>query len=60
MHTRRKPSGPSTLAIRHPDFLDGEADLFGANPFRDVRKTIVIKEFSVTVWSAEPVVRPGR
>ena len=47
--------GASTLTIRHPEFLDGEADLyvglFGANPYSDVRKTIVIKEFSVTVWT---------
>ncbi len=45
--------GTSTLAIRHPEFLDGETDLcvglFGANPYSDVRKTIVIKEFSATV-----------
>jgi hypothetical protein len=45
----------STLTIRHPDFLDGEPDLFvglfGANPFNDARKTLVIKEFSVTVWT---------
>jgi hypothetical protein len=47
--------GVSTLTIRHPDFLDGETDLyvglFGANPYSDVRKTIVVKEFSATVWT---------
>lgn len=49
--------GASTLTIRHPDFLDGEADLFvglfGANPFRDERNTLTIKEFSVTVWTVQ-------
>jgi hypothetical protein len=49
----------STLTIRHPDFLDGEPDLFvglfGANPFNDARKTLVIKEFSVTVWTVSHV-----
>jgi hypothetical protein len=45
----------STLAIRHPDFLDGERELyvglFGANTQSEVRKTLTIKEFSVTVWT---------
>ena len=48
--------GSSTLAIRHPEFLDGETDLFvglfGANPYSDVRKTLTVKEFVVTVWAA--------
>jgi len=47
--------GSSTLAIRHPEFLDAEADLFvglfGANPYSDVRKTLTVKEFAVTVWT---------
>jgi hypothetical protein len=48
--------GSSTLSIRHPEFLDRETDLFvglfGANPYSDVRKTLTIKEFVVTVWAA--------
>jgi ferric-dicitrate binding protein FerR (iron transport regulator) len=48
----------STLTIRHPDFLDNERDLFvglfGANTQSDVRKTLVLKEFEVTVWTAAP------
>ncbi|HEY8505100.1 MAG TPA: FecR family protein [Gemmataceae bacterium] len=47
--------GTSTLTIRHPAFLDGEPDLyvglFGANPFTDERKTLLIKDFAVTVWT---------
>lgn len=46
----------STLTIRHPDFLDGERELFvglfGANTQSNVRKTLVVKEFQVTVWTA--------
>ncbi|HZY87904.1 MAG TPA: FecR domain-containing protein [Gemmataceae bacterium] len=48
----------STLAIRHPDFLDGRRDLyvglFGANTQSPVRKTLTVKDFSVTVWAVEP------
>jgi hypothetical protein len=48
----------STLTIRHPEFLDEERDLyvglFGANTQSDVRKTLVIKEFSATVWTVSP------
>jgi hypothetical protein len=56
--------GSSTLAIRHPEFLDGETDLFvglfGANPYSDVRKTLMVKEFAVTVWTAgEPAENRG-
>jgi ferric-dicitrate binding protein FerR (iron transport regulator) len=47
----------STLRIRHPDFLDDEADLyvglFGANTQSEVRKTLVIKEFAVTVKTVD-------
>ncbi len=47
--------GSSTLAVQHPDFLDGEEDLyvglFGANTQSEVRKTLTVKEFSVTVWT---------
>jgi hypothetical protein len=50
--------GSSTLTIRHPDFLDAERDLyvglFGANTQSEVRKTLVIKEVRVTVWTASP------
>lgn len=46
----------STLAIKHPAFLDAENDLyvglFGANTRSEVRKTLLIKEFSVTVWTS--------
>jgi len=55
--------GTSTLTIRHPEFLDGEPDLFvglfGANPYSDVRKTLIIKEFSVTVWTVAPAAGPA-
>jgi hypothetical protein len=48
----------STLAIPHPDFLDDERELyvglFGANTQSEVRKTLTIKEFSVTVWTVSP------
>jgi hypothetical protein len=51
----------SALAIRHPGFLDGERELyvglFGANTQSDVRKTLTIKDLSVTVWT---VSEPGR
>lgn len=44
-----------TLAIAHPTFLDGEADLyvglFGANTQSDLRKTLTVRELSVTVWT---------
>jgi hypothetical protein len=56
--TDRTDRGASTLTIRHPEFLDGEPDLFvglfGANPYSDIPKTVVIKEFSVTVWTVSP------
>ena len=50
--------GTSTLTIRHHEFLGDESDLFvglfGANPYSDVRKTLVVKEFQVTVWTVAP------
>jgi ferric-dicitrate binding protein FerR (iron transport regulator) len=50
--------GSSTLAIRHPDFLDGERDLyvglFGANTRSRVRKTLTVKDLAVTVWAVAP------
>jgi hypothetical protein len=54
----------STLTIRHPKFLDDERDLFvglfGANTQSAVRKTLLIKEFSVTVWTVAPRAAAGR
>jgi FecR protein len=48
----------STLTIRHPEFLDGERDLyvglFGANTQSEVRRTLTIKEFAATVWTVAP------
>jgi hypothetical protein len=47
--------GTSTLTIRHPAFLDQETDLyvglFGANTQSDVRRTLVVKDVQVTVWT---------
>jgi hypothetical protein len=52
----------STVTIPHPDFLDGQRDLFvglfGANTQSEVRKTLVVKEFAVTVWTTSPA--PGQ
>lgn len=43
----------STIANRHPHFLDGHTDLFvgifGANTQSQVRRTLTIREFSVTI-----------
>jgi len=49
----------STLTPRgHPAFLDPAGDLyvgvFGANTQSDVRRTLVIKDFQATVWTAAP------
>jgi hypothetical protein len=53
----------STLTIRHPEFLDNERDLyvglFGANTQSEVRKTLIIKEFAVTVWTLSPSAEGG-
>jgi hypothetical protein len=50
--------GASTLAIRHPDYLDDERELyvglFGADPRSNVGRTIVVREFQATVWAAAP------
>src|SRR5262249_60565009 len=52
-----KDGSSSTLTIRHPWFLDDEADLyvglFGANTPSQVRQTFIIKEFSVMVWTVQ-------
>ena len=45
----------STLAIRHPSFLDEEGDLlvglFAANPRGEAGRTINVKDLQVTVWT---------
>jgi hypothetical protein len=47
--------GTCTLTIHHPAFLDTESDLyvglFGANTQSEVRRTLVVKELQVTVWT---------
>jgi hypothetical protein len=51
-------SSATSLTIRHPEYQDTERDLFvglfGANTQSAVRKTLVIKEFAVTVWTIAP------
>lgn len=46
----------TTLAIKHPEFLDGESDLqvgvFGANTQSNEPKTLLIRAVTVTVWTA--------
>ncbi|HKB04194.1 MAG TPA: FecR domain-containing protein [Gemmataceae bacterium] len=53
--------GASTLAIRHPDYLDAERDLyvglFAAEPRSDVGRKLVVNEFRATVWAAAPAGR---
>jgi hypothetical protein len=48
--------GASTLAIRHPNYLDAERDLyvglFAAEPRSDVGRKLVVSEFRATVWAA--------
>jgi hypothetical protein len=50
--------GASTLAIRHPDYLDPERDLyvglFAAEPRSDVARRLVVSELRATVWAAAP------
>ncbi len=50
--------GDSTLSIRSADFLAGTAELqvglFGANTQSEVRRTLVVKQFKVTVWTRSP------
>lgn len=45
----------STVAIKHPDFLDSQRDLyvgiFGANTQSEVPSTLYIKDLTVTVWN---------
>ncbi|HTK74574.1 MAG TPA: FecR domain-containing protein, partial [Gemmataceae bacterium] len=54
--TENRTSGSTTtLTIRHPEFLDGDANLFvglfGANTQSNVRKTLIVKDFEATVWT---------
>jgi hypothetical protein len=48
----------STLTIPHPEFLDDQKELFvglfGANTQSDLSKTLIIKDFQVTVWTVSP------
>jgi ferric-dicitrate binding protein FerR (iron transport regulator) len=48
--------GSSTLAIRHPAYLDGARDLlvglFAANPREEQQRKLVVEEFEVTVWAS--------
>jgi hypothetical protein len=50
--------GASTLAIRHPDYLDLQPELyvglFAAEPRSDVGRKLVVKEFQAAVWVAAP------
>jgi hypothetical protein len=50
--------GTSTLTIRHPHMLDNRGDLyvglFGANAQSNVPKTLLIRDFQVTVWTIAP------
>ncbi|QEH34260.1 FecR protein [Aquisphaera giovannonii] len=45
----------NTLTVKHPDYLDGAADLyvgvFGANPQTEVSRTLTIKGLKATVWT---------
>jgi hypothetical protein len=53
----------STLSIRHPDLLDHEPDLFvglfGANTQSNVRRTLLVKDFQVTVWTVSSPAPPA-
>ena len=55
MVENRTTGQSSTLAVAHPEFLDGERDLyvglFGATPWRDKPRTLFISAFQVTVWT---------
>jgi hypothetical protein len=52
----------STVSIKNPDFLDSQSDmyvgLFGANTQSEVRRTLIIKQISVTVWTRTPASAP--
>jgi hypothetical protein len=52
-----RDNSSSTLEIPHPSFLDPEKELyvglFGANTQSDLRKTLSIRELTVTVWTTQ-------
>jgi len=54
----RTSGATSTLAIRHPEFLDGWADLtagvFACDPRGKDHKAVRFREFSATVWVVPP------
>lgn len=54
----RTSGATSTLAIRHPEFLDGRADLtvgvFACDPRGNDHKSVRFREFTATVWGAPP------
>jgi hypothetical protein len=54
----RTNGSSSTVAIRHPAFLDGKSDLhaglFAANPRSEDHRPIRVKSFQVTVWTRSP------
>jgi hypothetical protein len=54
----RTSGATSTLAIRHPEFLDGRDDvvvgIFAANPRGNDPKAVPFASFSATVWKAPP------
>jgi hypothetical protein len=56
--------GASTLAIRHPDYLDPERDLyvglFAAEPRSDVGRKILVSELRATVWATTSGQHQGR
>lgn len=54
----RTSGATSTLAIRHPEFLDGRADLtagvFACDPRGKDHKAVRFREFTAVVWVAPP------
>jgi regulation of enolase protein 1 (concanavalin A-like superfamily) len=54
----RTSGATSTLAIRHPAFLDGRADIvagvFACDPRGNDHKAVRFGEFSATVWVHTP------
>jgi hypothetical protein len=57
----RTSGATSTLAIRHPEFLDGRGDLivgiFAADPRGKDHKAVRFASFSATVWNVLPAPR---
>ncbi len=52
-----RENSSSTLEVAQPPFLDAEKDLyaglFGANTQSDLRKTLTIRDLTVTVWTTQ-------